>query len=322
MTAAIELAGVTKSYGSFTAVDDLSLVVPTGEIVGFLGPNGAGKTTTIRMIMSILYPDRGRIAVLGRERALDVKDRIGYLPEERGLYRKMTVGAILQYIGQLKGLSGAKLTARVDECLKLVGLSDWRNKKVEALSKGMGQKIQFLTTILHEPELVILDEPFSGLDPINMEVLKDIVLDLKQRGCTVIFSTHQMEQAQRLCDRLILINRGRKLIDGTTPEIRKRFGRPVAVLEGQGSFEALRGAPGVTSAHTTAGTAELMLAEDADPNVLLQLALQHARVTHFELQQPSLHEIFVELVTRDQGAAAAEALASPAQTVSSVGGAA
>jgi ABC-2 type transport system ATP-binding protein len=299
VTNAIELSEIVKRYGEFTAVDRLSLDVEAGQIVGFLGPNGAGKTTTIRMIMSILYPDTGRISVLGHPRAIDVKDRIGYLPEERGLYRKMTVDQTLRYFGKLKGMRGRDLRQRIGDCLDSVGLGEWRFKRAEALSKGMSQKLQFVATILHEPELVILDEPFSGLDPLNMELLKDLVVDLRKRGTTVIFSTHQMEQAQKLCDRLVLINRGRKLIEGTMEQIRSRFSSRILYLEGEGDFASLERFAGVIDSHCTSGQARLEISAEADPNAILQRAVGLARLSRFEIQRPDLHEIFVRLVGSD-----------------------
>ena len=299
MNNALELREVTKRYGSFVAVDRLSLDVPTGQIVGFLGPNGAGKTTTIRMVMSIMHPDEGTISVLGHPRASEVKDRIGYLPEERGLYRKMTVDNCLRYFGNLKGLSGRVLTERIDKGLAAVGLSDWKRKPVEALSKGMQQKLQFVTTTLHQPELVILDEPFSGLDPINSELLKELMIELRGRGATVIFSTHQMETAERLCDRLLLINRGRKLIDGTLAEIQAQFSTPVVSLSGDGDFSSLRTMPGVVSGETRIGGARLELAEGVDPQTLLRRAIELGRVNRFEMHALDLHEIFVRLVEGD-----------------------
>lgn len=299
----LELEGVTKRYGDFVAVDGVSLSVPAGQIVGFLGPNGAGKTTTIRMIMSILYPDAGRIAVLGHARALDVKDRIGYLPEERGLYRKMTVEACLTYFGRLKGVHGARLRQRISAGLESVGLAAWRRKPVEALSKGMQQKLQFVTTMLNEPELVILDEPFSGLDPLNTELLKELMAALRRRGATVIFSTHQMESAQRICDRFVLINRGRKLIDGTLHEIQARFASSIVNLAGDGDFSPLATARGVLSAETRVGGARLELAEGADTNAVLRAALDCGRVMQFEMGRLDLHDIFVRLVRDDAGAA-------------------
>ena len=312
MTEALRLTDVTKCYGEFTAVDRLSLSIRPGQIVGFLGPNGAGKTTTIRMIMSILYPDSGEISVLGRPRAIDVKDRVGYLPEERGLYRKMTVDQTLRYFGKLKGLHGRNLRRRIATCLESVGLADWRYKRVETLSKGMSQKLQFVATILHEPELVILDEPFAGLDPLNMDLLKDLVVDLRQRGATVVFSTHQMEQAQRLCDRLVLINRGRKLVEGTMEEIRSRFSSRILLLEGAGDFGSLARFDGVLDAHFTAGHARLEIAADTDPEAILRRALDVVRLSRFEIQRPDLHEIFVKLVGEDSEPAPGAVPARPA----------
>ncbi len=299
MNEAVTLIDVTKRYGRHTAVDRFNLRVEAGEILGFLGPNGAGKTTTIRMIMSILYPDTGDVRVLGRPRALDVKDRIGYLPEERGLYRKMTVDATLTYFGQLKGLRGGELRRRIAESLERVGLADWRRKKVEALSKGMQQKLQFVAAILHQPELVILDEPFSGLDPINMQILQDLMVELRRRGATVIFSTHQMEQAQRMCDRLVLINRGRKLIEGTMAEIRAATPVRMVTLEGEGDFRPLESAAGVARAHVTASRAELEINPETDTDKLLRRAMEIARLRRFEIHQPDLHDIFVRLVGDD-----------------------
>ena len=220
--ASIQLFGVGKSFGSTDAVRDLDLVVPQGSLCGFLGPNGAGKTTTIRMIMSIIYPDRGRVEVLGGN-ALKSKDRIGYLPEERGLYRKMRVGNFLQYIAKLKGVRRPDLADHVAKWLERVELPDVFSKKCEELSKGMQQKVQFLSSILHEPELLILDEPFSGLDPVNAELLNRIIRDLNEQGVTIIFSTHVLHQAERICDRIFLINHGVKLLDATLEEIRQRY---------------------------------------------------------------------------------------------------
>ncbi len=299
MSEALALADVTKRFGGFTAVDSISLRVPAGEVVGFLGPNGAGKTTTIRMVMSILHPDAGAIRVLGHPAASEVKDRIGYLPEERGLYRKMTVEATLRYFGKLKGLQGADLRRRCDEALARIGLQDWKRRRVEALSKGMQQKLQFISTLLNEPELVILDEPFSGLDPINADMLERLLGELRRSGRTVIFSTHQMEQAERLCDRIVLINRGRKLLDGTMGEIRERFHTRIVVLEGQGDFSRLETLEGVANGQSTAGSARLELHDGVDPHSILRAAIDAVRVTHFEVQRPHLQDIFVKLVGED-----------------------
>ncbi|GMU83345.1 MAG: ABC transporter ATP-binding protein [Planctomycetota bacterium] len=293
---ALVLTDVTKSFGTFLAVDRLSVRVPAGQILGFLGPNGAGKTTTIRMVMSINYPDSGSIEILGHPRALDVKDRIGYLPEERGLYRKMTVDQTLRYFGQLKGLHGAALTHRIGELLASVGLESWRKKSVESLSKGMQQKIQFISTVLHDPELIILDEPFSGLDPLNRDMLENLIVDLRRRGRTVIFSTHQMEQAERLCDRILLIHRGRKLIDGTVHDIRSQFPSRRLAFAGEGDFSWLRTLPGVNDAHITVGAADVELADGVDTQPIVQEAAERCRLTRFEVIRPSLQEIFVKLV--------------------------
>ena len=220
MTDALVLEGITKRFGNFTAVDDFSLRMPVGQVLGFLGPNGAGKTTTLRMVMSIIYPDAGRMTVLDHPNAAEVKDRIGYLPEERGLYRKMTVQETLRYFGRLKGLRGPELRRRVDEYLERIGLADWKRKRVETLSKGMSQKLQFIAAILHQPELVILDEPFSGLDPLNVDMLERLLGDLRRRGTTVVFSTHQMSQAERMCDRIGIIDKGALVAVGTMNELR------------------------------------------------------------------------------------------------------
>jgi ABC-2 type transport system ATP-binding protein len=303
MDYAVTLNDVTKRYGKFTAVDRLCLEVPTGRIMGFLGPNGAGKTTAIRMVMSILYPDEGQISVLGHPRAIDVKDRIGYLPEERGLYRKMTVEKTLRYFGKLKGLSGRDLGNRITAALDRVGLTEWLRKPVEALSKGMQQKLQFVSTILHDPELVILDEPFSGLDPLNTELLKDLMFELRARGATVIFSTHQMEQAQRLCDKLVLINKGRKLIDGTMDDIRDQFTTRIVTLDGEGDLASVAAMPGVIASQVTDGHARIECGDQLEPENVLREAIKVARLTRYEVQRPDLHEIFVKLVGGDDAAA-------------------
>lgn len=302
MSDALIINEVCKTFGSFTAVDRFSLRLPAGQVLGFLGPNGAGKTTTLRMVMSIMHPDSGDICVLGHPRASEVKDRIGYLPEERGLYRKMTVEKTLRYFGKLKGLGGGLLSARIDEGLARVGLSEWRNKRVETLSKGMSQKLQFVSTLLHKPELVILDEPFSGLDPINVDLLQRLLVELRDEGATVVFSTHQMEQAERLCDRIVLINHGRKLLDGTMSEIRARYHTRFLVFEGEGDFAALARLEGVVDAQVADGQARLELTDETEPHAVLSSAMHTLRITRFEIQRPSLQEIFVKLVSLDEQA--------------------
>ncbi len=306
MENALVLTEITKSYGSFVAVNRLSLRVPAGIVLGFLGPNGAGKTTTIRMVMSILIPDSGSISILGHPRASEIKDRIGYLPEERGLYRKMTVETTLRYFGQLKGLSGADLDRRVTEGLERVGLMDWRRKTVDSLSKGMQQKVQFIATLLHDPQLVILDEPFSGLDPLNRELLEDLMIELRRAGKTIIFSTHQMEQAERLCDRIVLINRGRLLIEGSVAEVRSRFATRSLHIDGVGDFRTLASLPGVVSAEVGGDGARLELAEGVEAEAILRHALDHVRMTRFEVHRPSLQELFVKLVGQDSARAGAD----------------
>ena len=219
MDHALKLEGVTKRFGQFTAVDNLSLTVPKGCIYGFLGQNGAGKTTTIRMVMSIFHQDQGTINVLGHSDAAEVKDRLGYLPEEKGLYKKMKTAEIVAYFGKLKGMDPSTANLKAKELLTHYGLGDWLDKKCEAMSKGMGQKVQILGTIIHDPDLVILDEPFSGLDPVNRDVMRDTILDMKRDGRTVIFSTHVMEQAEKLCDEMMMIHKGQLAFEGTVAQI-------------------------------------------------------------------------------------------------------
>jgi len=241
---ALVLSGVTKRFGDFTAVDSISLTVRRGVVHGFLGPNGAGKTTTIRMVMNIIRPDTGRIEVLGHESGEEVKRRIGYLPEERGLYKKMKVLDLIVYFGLLKGAERARVTARAEELLEHLELGPWRAKPCRDLSKGMQQKVQFISTIVHEPELVILDEPFSDLDPVNVVVIKDLILDLKRRGATVLFSTHIMDQAEKLCDAVVLLNHGRKVLDGSLGEVmRGAVAEKAIILEYDGPGEAVTALP-------------------------------------------------------------------------------
>ncbi|MEP6743610.1 MAG: ATP-binding cassette domain-containing protein, partial [bacterium] len=223
--ATVVLRNVTKRFGDFTAVNDLSLEVHAGRIFGLLGPNGAGKTTTIRMIVNIFAPDSGAVELFGKAITPATQDRIGYLPEERGLYKKMKVGDQLRFFAELKNINGKDAEARADRWLARLHIADWKSKKSSELSKGMQQKVQFITTVLHEPDLLILDEPFSGLDPVNLDLLKEIVLELKQAGKTIIFSTHQMEVAEKICDDICLINRSRKVLEGSIRTVKAGFGR-------------------------------------------------------------------------------------------------
>lgn len=296
----LSIEHVTKSFGSFVAVDDLSFTARRGEVLGLLGPNGAGKTTTIRMVMGITMPDSGHLEVLGERDPTRVKDRVGYLPEERGLYRKMTVDATLRYMGQLKGMPGALLRKRIDDGLEKLGLSGWKHSKVETLSKGMSQKIQFLATLLHQPEFVILDEPFSGLDPLNRDLLEKLIDELRREGVTIIFSTHQMETAEDLCDRIVLINKGRVLIEGTLSEVKSRFATRTLLLESDDDdLRSVGSWPGVEDIAVQANQAYLTLAPDADPQEILRRAVAAFCLRRFELLRPNLQEIFVRLVGED-----------------------
>lgn len=305
---AISIRGVSKTYGSTRAVSDLDLEVPTGSLCGFLGPNGAGKSTTIRMVMSMIYPDSGSITVLGGS-ALASKDRIGFLPEERGLYRKMRVGEFLIYIARLKGLrGGVGLKKLVADWLERIEMPSVLEKRCQELSKGMQQKIQFLAAIIHEPDLVILDEPFSGLDPVNSVLMSRIIRELNSQGRTVIFSTHVLPQAEELCNRIFLINHGRKLLDASLTEIRQRFDPRTIVAEPMGNHVSLEGLPGVRSVHRMddGDALELILDEAAHPQHVMQGILQRHPMRSIELRRPTLTDVFVRLVMRDQGAAAAE----------------
>ena len=283
---------LTKRFGQVLAVDSISATIPTGSIYGFLGPNGAGKTTTIRMIMSILYPDSGSIQVLGSHNPEAVKDRLGYLPEEKGLYKKMRVAELVTYFGRLKGLDRRTAYGRAVSLLTQFELADWADKKCDTLSKGMGQKVQIIATLIHQPDLVILDEPFAGLDPINVEVVREVILRLKREGRTVIFSTHVMEQAEQICDCILLINKGRKILDGPLAQV-KNTGRQTITIDYEGDGTVFNALPHVTRVNDMGKRAELSLAEEADPQLILQMLSTKLTIRRFDLKEPSLHEIFV-----------------------------
>ena len=301
MEHALTLDGITKHFGDVVAVDDVSLRVPQGCIYGFLGPNGAGKTTTIRIIMSIFYPDAGQISVLGSPNPEAVKDRLGYLPEEKGLYKKMKTGELVAYFGKLKGLSTAVARERAKALLVEFGLGDWIDKNTEALSKGMGQKVQILSTLIHEPELVILDEPFAGLDPVNVQVVRDLILEMKRQGRTVIFSTHVMEQAEQICDYIFLINKGHKVLDGTLAEARAS-GDKAVVIDYEGDGSVLRRLPGVRHMTDAGKTAEIFLAEGTNPQDILAQLVGQLQIRRFDTREPSLHEVFIRAVGGDADA--------------------
>jgi len=302
---AVEIENVTKTFGQHVAVGDLSLNVPGGSVYGFIGPNGSGKTTTLRMIMNIFYPDRGAIRVFGQPMTGVVSDRIGYLPEERGLYRKMKVRDVLKFYGELK--SGRRVDDEVDRWLEKLELTAWANKKVDALSKGMSQKVQFIAAVCARPELLILDEPFSGLDPINMRLLRDLVREQHERGATILFSTHVMTQAEQLCQHIVMIHDGAKVLDDDMESIRNAHTvrslwfeplDPHADVARLGRLEGIGGVAREGAAYA------LALADGTDPAVAMRDVLAAMPAARIELCRPSLEDVFVEIVT--QGAAASE----------------
>ncbi|HUA34815.1 MAG TPA: ATP-binding cassette domain-containing protein [Candidatus Binataceae bacterium] len=300
MPATVTLERVTKSYDGVVAVDALSFSIPSGQMFGLLGPNGAGKTSTIRMLVGITIPDSGSIALFGNPLGSAGLARIGYLPEERGLYRRMRVGEQLVFLGALRGLSARETLARCRKWGERLEIAAWFERKVDELSKGMQQKVQFIATLINEPEFLIMDEPFTGLDPIATNELKDILADLKREGRTILFSTHNMAQVERLCDSICLMNRGRALLAGDLREIRSRAGKRSIVIESEGGAEFLKECSLVASFHNFGTYVEIGLKDGNDPQELLRLALDHGRVTRFELSEPSLEQIFIELVRMRQ----------------------
>jgi len=298
---AVRLEGVTKRFGKHTAVSELNLVVPRGSIYGLLGPNGSGKTTTIRMIMGILHPDEGRVDLLGGDPDTMRRTRVGYLPEERGVYRKMKCLDMVVFLAEIRGVHRSEGRRRGLAWLERLGLPEWADKRVEDLSKGMQQKIQFIGTVIHEPELLILDEPFSGLDPINQDVLEDIVLDFHARGTTILFSTHLMDQAERLCERVCLISRAKKVLDADLKELKAAERKGVVAVEFEGPDRWLHG-PEIASTETVNGAIHLLLHDGADHQAILRRGVEAgATIYRFDLVEPRLHEIFV----RHAGATAA-----------------
>jgi len=294
----VSLNGVSKSFGEFTAVKKLSLSVRAGRVFGLLGPNGAGKTTTIRMIVNITAPDSGNILLFGRKFDARLQDRIGYLPEERGLYRRMRISDQLRFFAEIRNVRGKLIESKIDEWLARVKLSEWKHKRSMELSKGMQQKIQFITSVIHDPDLLILDEPFSGLDPINVELLKDIVLDLKRAGKTIIFSTHQMEIAEKICDDICLLNRSQKIFEGTLREIKSSFGRNAVAVRCEGGDGVLDDPVLVSKVVRHADEAQALLAAGADAQTLLKRLIDSGAVIgKFEMMEPSLNDIFITKVT-------------------------
>jgi ABC-2 type transport system ATP-binding protein len=311
MPDAVVLRGLTKTFGNTVAVRDLDLVVPQGALYGLIGPNGAGKTTTIRMMLSILLPDRGDLTVLGKRSALEAKDRIGYLPEERGLYRRMRVGHFLAYLARLKNADGADLRARIRRSLERVGLADVETKRCEELSKGMQQKVQFLGAIIHRPDLIILDEPFAGLDPLNQRLLRDLVREEHERGATVIFSTHVMIHAEQLCDHIVMVHRGGKVLDDRLAAIRARTGvrsllfEPLDTNAGVGALSAV---PGVQHVQKDGTAWDLSLKPGADTTAVIRAVVAAVPPARIELRRPTLEDIFIDIVSGDAEAGEAATL--------------
>ena len=305
----VEIEKVTKTFGNHVAVNSVSLAVPQGSIYGFIGPNGSGKTTTLRMIMRIYHPDpgAGAIRVLGETGFTAASDRVGYLPEERGLYKKMKVSEVLRFYAQLKGHRNPNPLIRT--WLERMNLSEYSDKKVETLSKGMSQKVQFISAVLTEPQLVILDEPFSGLDPVNADVLREAVLDLRRKGTTVIFSTHDMAVAEKMCDFIFMIYKGNKVLDGTLDSIQDRYGQDTVRIRVEGDNFDARTIPGVERVNDFGRLQEVRMAPNTNPQTLLSELMRRGRVVHFELTRPSLHDIFVRIARPS-----AESMTSPVET--------
>jgi len=289
----IVLENLTKTFGAMKAVDDLSLRVPEGSVYGFIGPNGSGKTTTLRMIMNILYPDQGRIHLFGRPLEGACSDRIGYMPEERGLYRRMKVKDLLVFYGRLK--NGRDVERQAMFWLDKFGLTAYAHKKLVTLSKGMSQKVQFIATVVAQPEIIILDEPFSGLDPVNAEVLKDAVLDLQSRGTTVIFSTHDMHVAEKMCDFIFMIFKGKKVLDGTLQAIQDAYSDDTIRIRTEKGVSALEGLSGIERINDFGQLQEVKISPEGDAQKVLGHVLARTRVLSFELTRPSLQDIFVRI---------------------------
>ncbi len=292
----LSLKNVFKSYGDVDAVHDLSLAIDEGKIFGLLGPNGAGKTTTIRMIMEIIMPDQGTIDIFGKPNCREARDRIGYLPEERGLFKKMKVIDLLSFFAELKEMNANKAHKKADEHLERFELLEWRDKKVEELSRGMQQKVQFIATILHEPKLIILDEPFTGLDPVNTNMVKNMMLELKKQGTTIIFSTHLMEQVEKLCESICLIDHGKNVLSGSLADIKKQFGKNRIRISYDGSAEFLNDTSLVKEFDDFGQYVEVLLAENVNSTELLKKALNQVAIKSFEEAEPSLNEIFIKVV--------------------------
>jgi ABC-2 type transport system ATP-binding protein len=301
---AISLRNVTKTFGALTAVDDLSLAVPEGAIYGFIGPNGSGKTTTMRMIVGIYHPDSGDVELYGEKSSAIRTGLIGYLPEERGLYRKMNVRTLLEFHGELRG--GRNVSQQVAQWLDRLGLSAFADKKTETLSKGMTQKVQFIAAVVPEPKLVILDEPFTGLDPVSAESIREAILELRRRGTTVVLSTHDMSTAEAMCDSILMIFRGRKVLDGTLEQIQDQYGNDTIRISAEGGAAMMTGLPGVETVRDLGQLQELRMIRGADPQEALRVLIARTRVKSFTIAKPSLHDIFVRIAGPGADAATPE----------------
>lgn len=290
---AIDIRGITKTFGTHIAVDDVSLEVPEGSIYGFIGPNGSGKTTTLRMIMNIILPDRGEVLVFGRRGTAAARDDVSYLPEERGLYKQMQVRRLLRYYGRLKGRSVRHLDPAINAWLDKLNLAAWADKRIDQLSKGMAQKVQFIAAVVSSPRLLILDEPFSGLDPVNAEALRDAVLGMRREGTTIVFSTHDMAAAESLCDRIFMIFKGGKVLDGSLDDIQRQYGHDTIRLRLGGGAAALSGLTGIESVNDHGNFQDVRVAGDSQ--AFLRALVERTAVFQFEIAKPSLHDIFVRI---------------------------
>jgi len=295
----IELSKVRKMYDQFVAVNDLSFSIEQGGVFGLLGPNGAGKTSTIRMMIGITAPDSGQINMFGKPFERKSLHKIGYLPEERGLYKKMKILDQLVFLGELHGMTAAAARQAVLDWCKRLEIDAWLQKKVEELSKGMQQKIQFIAALLHDPDFIIMDEPFFGLDPVNAALLKDVMLDLKKKGKTILFSTHRMDQVEKLCDSLCVINKGNAVLQGDLKEVKSRYGKNNVQIQYEGDGAFLDNNPLVATYNNYGNYVEVRMAPGADPQKLLHMVAEKSRVSRFELMEPSLEEIFIEVVGKN-----------------------
>ena len=293
---ALEIENISKKFGDFYAVKNLSFKIPNGSVYGLLGPNGAGKTTALRMVMNIIIPDEGSINVLGQKMDESMKERIGYLPEDRGLYPKMKIGELIYFLAMIKGVKPDTARKTIDYWLEKFDLTDWKFKKTEELSKGMQQKVQFIVTVIHNPEIIILDEPFGGLDPVNTKLLKDIMLEMKAKGVTIVFSTHRMEQVEMICDNICLMNKAEKILEGNLNQIKKEYGKNSVILDYEGEADFIREFSGIEKIDDYGKFMEIKLKEHSDPQELLNLLTGKVRINKFEVKEPTLNAIFIDKV--------------------------